>query len=176
MVARSHHPEGLTEVGRAAADFVASRASADAAWARFDAQARIAESIYPPLPDCIRDPKAPVEWLPPYELARLDRLESHMLGRIVTNRTDAFTAMLAGRERIDEALGVNALEEEWMAASASSDAAAARVVQARPVTIQDATLKYATLLAFHATKDRDDLIAKAGPFVTFLSDLEALAA
>lgn len=176
MVASSPRPQGLTEVGRAAADFVAARASADAAWARYDAKARLAESIYPPLPELIRDPQAPAEWLPFHELTRRDRNESHMLGRAVTHRADAFAAMLEARERIDEALGVNALEQAWIVASAAIDAAAARVVATRPVTIQDATLKYATLLAFHATKDRDDLIAKAEPFVTFLSDLEALAA
>ncbi|WP_269514903.1 hypothetical protein [Brevundimonas subvibrioides] len=165
----------LSEFGRAAADFLAHRAKADATWARYNARAELAESLYPPVPELIRDPQDPRERRMFHELVLLDQRESFGRAVPVTRRQDAFNAMLATQQRIEDALGVTALEEEWVADSAAYADAIARVVAVPAVTIQEVAAKFAILLAAQACTDRDQITVKAAPFFAVLAELEALA-
>lgn len=160
----------LTDVARLAAEFAARRADAEAAWSRYDAVASQAKEIYPAVPELIRAHHDPglARWRD--QLVQEDRAFSWR----ETPRTDAFDAHVATLDKINAALGVDTAYAAWEAANDAEGAVADRLVATRPLTVQDALLKYSVLLASYATANREEITASA-PFFAFLSDLELLA-
>lgn len=165
-----------SELRRAAAEFVACRAQAAEILKRLETASAAADAMYPDVPELIRDPRRPGQWLDRITLQRMDDSSRQLTWPKPEGspRVEAFDKWVELRDLIDASFGVPGLDEAWGKARDAEDAAADRVVAAKPKTIEEAVVKYAVLLASFASADREDISAPI-VFFNFLKDLEQLA-
>lgn len=145
----------------AASEFLTARQAYDSAMARWRAAYRAAKQLHPERPAITR-------CLP--EIVGQD----HPALRDPKRRA-AFELWTAQCAAIDAAHDVWELAEAVDRTLEAEHAASARVVAAEPQTMREAVAKYAVLLAAYLHPGGEE-IAAAHPFVTFLTDLERLAA
>jgi hypothetical protein len=145
----------------AASEFLAARQAYDAAWSRWKEAHVAAKRLHPERPAITR-------CLP--EIVGQD----HPALKDPKRRA-AFELWTAQCAAIDAAYNVPELAEVVDRTLEAEDAASDRVVAAEPRTMREAVAKYAVLLAAYLHPSGEE-IAAAHPFVTFLTDLERLAA
>lgn len=169
--------ETVSELRRAAADFMACQAQADEIAKRLDVASAAAEAMYPEVPALIRDPQRPGRWLDRITLAHMDESARKLTWPTPPGspRVEAFEKWSELRQLIDGSFGVPGLDDAWEKARDATDKAADRVVALSPTTVQDAVVKYAVLLASYGDAKGGDITAPF-PFFAFLKDLERLAA
>jgi hypothetical protein len=166
----------VSEMMRAAAEFIALKADHAEAYARLLTTVAAAEALHPAPPAVIRDWQRPGHALSRSQLARNDANAVQLTWPKPTGspRVEAFDHWSAQKAAIDSSFGIPGLEDVAESAAEAEYRAANRVAALAPTTLREAVVKYAVLLASWGDR-KGDQIASAAVFFDFLADLERLA-